>query len=308
MNLNKKTGLMFIFFTAIISGFSIFINKFGVSDINSNIFTFSKNIIVAIFLFAIILFLNEFKSLTKLKTKDWLKLAIIGFVGGSIPFLLFFRGLQLTSGATSAFIHKTMFIYVIILAMIFLKEKLNKKVLIPAALLLIGNFLILNINPLNLFNLNYGSLLIFIATLFWATENIISKHVLKELTSVQVAFGRMFFGSLFILIFLFFTNELKLISTLNLPQLSWILISSIFLFLYVFTWYSGLKYVKVSTATSILLLGSPITTLLSYIFIGITLTLNEALGILFLIIGIVSFVLLAETVKKTQPISSTANP
>lgn len=301
---NKRMGLMFVFFTALVSGFSIFINKFGVSDINSDIFTFSKNVIVAIFLFAIILFFNEFKSLINLKAKDWLKLIVIGFVGGSIPFLLFFKGLQLTSGATSSFIHKTMFIYVAVMAMFFLKEKLSKKVLIAAVLLLIGNFLILNLKPFNLFNLDYGSLLIFSATLFWAAENIISKYALRELSSMQVAFGRMFFGSFFILIFLYFSNELKLMSALTLPQLSWILISSAFLFLYVFTWYSGLKYVKVSVATSILLLGSPITTLLSYIFTGAALSLNQALGILFLIVGIILFILFAEMAKKTQPASS----
>ncbi len=300
MDQNKKIGLTFVFFTALVSGFSIFINKFGVLGINSGIFTFSKNIIAAVFLFAVILFFKEFKLLIGLRGKDWLKLAIIGFVGGSIPFLLFFRGLQLSSGAAAAFIHKTMFIYVAVMAVFFLKEKLSKKVLISAILLLTGNFLLLKINPLNLFSLDYGSLLIFTATLFWAVESIISKHTLKELTSTQVAFGRMFFGSLFILVFLFFNNELGLMLTLTWPQVSWILLTSVFLFLYVFTWYNGLKHVKVSVATSILLLGSPITTVLSYFFLGISLTLNQVFGILLLVSGIISFVLFAERVGGTQ--------
>ncbi|MBL7054604.1 EamA family transporter [Candidatus Woesearchaeota archaeon] len=308
MNQDKKTGLMFVFFTALVSGVAIFINQFGVSGINSNIFTFAKNTVVVVFLFAIIMFLGEFKALMALRKKDWMKLVLIGFVGGSVPFLLFFRGLQLSSGAASAFIHKTMFIYAAIMAMVFLKERLNKKILISAVLLLAGSFLILNMNPLSLFSLDYGSLLVFIATLFWAAENVISKHTLKELSSRQVAFGRMFFGSLFILAFLFFNNELGLISTLTLSQMSWILVSSIFLFLYVFTWYAGLKDVKVSVATSILLLGSPITTLLSYFFLGAVLTVHHVLGILFLVSGIISFVFFTERIKETQPIISTANP
>ena len=36
--MNKK-GLMFAFFTAIVSGFSIFVNKFGLTGIDPYVFT-----------------------------------------------------------------------------------------------------------------------------------------------------------------------------------------------------------------------------------------------------------------------------
>jgi len=289
--MNKKRGLLFILFTALISGVSIFINKFGVSGIDSGIFTFSKNIVVALFLFAGIVFLKEFKNLKMLSFKQWKRLVLIGFVGGSVPFLLFFKGLQMTTGAAGSFIHKTMFVYVAVLAMLFLKEKLSKKILIPAVLLLAGNALLLKF-VWNAFGI--GELLILIATLFWAVENVISKHALKELEPKLIGFGRMFFGSLFILIYLTLTNQISLILGLNLSQVYWILLTSAFLFLYVFTWYNGLKDVKVTTATSVLLLGSPITTLLSYLFLGTALSLSQAIGMLLLSVGIISMVLFVE--------------
>jgi len=55
---------------------------------------------------------------------------------------------------------------------------------------------------------------------------------------------------------------------ITLSQISWVLITAVILFGYVITWYSGLKYIPVSQATVILLLGSPITTLLSFIWTG----------------------------------------
>ncbi len=282
--MNKKNALLLIFSTAIISGISIYMNKFAVAGIDSTIFTFTKNITVALFLFSLLFFTTKFKEFTLLKKKDWLKLVLIGLIGGSIPFILFFRGLQLTSGAGASLIHKTMFVFVIVLAVIFLKEKLNKKVIVAMVLLLTGNYLLLRPS----WSFGLGDLLVLTATLLWALENTLSKYVLKELSGNIVAFGRMFFGSMFILIYLGFTNNLGKILTISSAQLSWILVTSSMLFLYVFTWYNGLKHVNVSLATAILLLGSPITTLLKFLT-GSAMSISQSFGIMFLLTGVIVF-------------------
>lgn len=298
-----KRGIIYVFLTALISGCAIFINKLGVNGIDSTVFTFMKNIIVSLFLLAIILGFKEFSNLKKLDRKSWFSLILIGFVGGSVPFVLFFRGLQLTSGPTGAFIHKTMFIVVAVLAFMFLKEKLTKKVFIPALILLIGNFMLLKLTS---FELSTGTLLISIATVFWAVENIISKHTLKTMSPTIMAFGRMFFGSLFIMVYMSFTGNLSLVFTLTPKQFSWILLSTPLLLLYVITWYTGLKSVKVTTATSILLLGSPVTTILSFVFLGTALTMAQAIGILLVLAGVIFSVLLIEKEPNAQSIVSAA--
>src|SRR3989338_8794652 len=98
--IENRKGLMLVFFTAIISGFSIFVNSFGVKGFDSSVFTFSKNAVVAILLFAIILGLGNFSELKTLKKRQRLQLAAIGLIGGSVPFLLYFKGLQMAAGAT----------------------------------------------------------------------------------------------------------------------------------------------------------------------------------------------------------------
>jgi drug/metabolite transporter (DMT)-like permease len=284
--MENKKALLFVFFTALVSGFSIFINSFGVKGFDSSVFTFSKNIIVALFLFSIILSLKQFNELKKLNKKQWLQLVSIGFIGGSIPFLLFFKGLQLTTGTTSAFIHKTIFIYITIFALLFLKEKLTKGLFLGAIMLLLGNYFMLRPD----FNFSIGHILILIATIFWAAENTLAKYVLKELSGTIVAFGRMFFGSLFILTFLVFTHKLSLILLMSIRQYLWILVTAIFLLLYVFSYYNGLKHIKVTTAACILTLGSPITTMLNWAYNGIPISLNQSLGMLLIIAGIVSVI------------------
>jgi drug/metabolite transporter (DMT)-like permease len=273
--------MKWVFLTAIISGVSIFLNKFGVAGINSSIFTLSKNLFAGIFLVSIVLILKYHEQILKFNRKDWLILMLIGLFGGSIPFILFFNGLQIIPAAQAAFIHKTLFIWVGILALLFLKEKLNKKFLIASALLIVGNFLLLNLTG---FELGLGAMMILVATLFWAVENIIAKYALKKMRGPVVACGRMLFGSLFILIYLVFTGELPLILELTATQLGWIVFTSLLLFTYVYTWYTGLEKVPVSIATNILLLGSPITTLLSIIFTGVSISLIQAAGLVFVLL------------------------
>ncbi|MFH1440107.1 MAG: DMT family transporter [Candidatus Woesearchaeota archaeon] len=295
--MNKK-GLMFVFFTALVSGFSIFLNKFGIEGIDPYVFTGMKNIVVVLFLLSMILFIGEFKTLLRLTKKQWLKLTAIGLFGGSVPFLLFFKGLSMTSAVSGAFIHKTMFIFVAVGAIIFLREKVNKYFAVGAGLLLVGNALLLNMS-LSLTSvtssiLTKGNLFILAATLLWAIENLISKHALKELSFRIVAFGRMAIGFFFILIFLAFTGRLETAISFSLPQFTWILLTSAFLFMYVSSWYYALQRLNASVAASILLLGSPITTVLSIVFLDVSVTLSQAFGMLLIILGIVMAVGIAQ--------------
>ena len=39
---------------------------------------------------------------------QWRRLALIGIIGGSLPFYLFFKGLMIVNPATGALIHKTL--------------------------------------------------------------------------------------------------------------------------------------------------------------------------------------------------------
>ncbi len=289
-----KKGLILVFSTAIISGFSIFINKYGVSVINPSVFTFLKNTVVALMLTSLILLIKDWRLLKSLTKKQWWLLCLIGLVGGSIPFLLFFKGLSLTGAAQGSFIHKTMFIYVAVLAVIFLKEKISKKFLIGALLLLLGNLIYLKALPTSF---GKGDLLVLLATFLWTIENVISKYALKDLPAKIVAWGRMFFGSIFILVFLLVSGQAGQITTLNTTQTGWIFLTALILLGYVLTWYSGLKYVPVSTATAILLLGSPITTLLS-LTIGVKISPSEFLAGILMIIGLIFIVSLKYSEEK----------
>ncbi len=279
-------GYFLVFLTALISGFSIYINKFGVGIFkNPEIYTFLRVLLVA-FILGLILVVFDFKKVKNLRKRNWLLLVLIGLVGGSVPFLLFFKGLKITSSAEGSFIHKTMFLWIAILASVFLKEKIDRKFLFGALILLFANSLLLKKFH---FLPDRGDLLILIATIFWAIENTLSKYLLStsNLDGKTVAFGRMFFGAIFIWIYLIFTGQISEIFVLNLKQINWVLITGIILLFYVLTWYSGLKFIPVSKASAILLLGSPITTILNLIS-GIKIPQREIISGVLIFVGIVT--------------------
>jgi len=219
-------------------------------------------------------------KLKKLKKADWQKLILIGMVGGSIPFLLFFKGLSMTSPVGASFIHKTLFIWVALLALPILKEKLTKVQLVAFAMLIFGNIAFLGVN---FFSWEYAHTLILIATVFWAIESIIAKIILKNIDSIVVAWGRMFFGSIILLGFLLFTGNASGLFEFSASNFGWLFLASILLTGYVITWYSALKRLPVTVVSSFLVLASPITTMLNSIFVTHTFPSQQILGVGFII-------------------------
>ncbi|MEM4257474.1 MAG: DMT family transporter [Candidatus Diapherotrites archaeon] len=282
--MKTNTGIILVLCTALVSGVSVFLNSFAVQQIDPFNLTFIRNSLVAIMLFSIIILIKEYKHLEKLNFDQWKILFAIGLIGGSIPFLLFFYALKSISSTSAGFIHKTLFIYVAFLAMIFLKEKLSLKFWFGALLVFLGNLLLFSGD----LKADFPFLLVFAATILWAIENVISKYAIKEkeISPNIVAFGRMFFGSIFMLIILSSIGAIKT-PTFEITQWLWLLATTALLFLYVLTYYNSLKYIEVSKASAIIMLAQPITALLSLLFLGKNLTLQQGIGLTLMVIGVI---------------------
>ncbi|OIO46808.1 MAG: hypothetical protein AUJ28_01805 [Parcubacteria group bacterium CG1_02_37_51] len=270
-----KNGYLLVLMTALISGFSIFLNKFGVTMTNPYLFAGLKNVVVGVFLLGFILLYDK-KVIVSLQKKQWLLLILIGLIGGAIPFLLFFKGLSITLAVKAGLLHKSIFILIAAFSYFFYRTRLPKIVIIGLLGLLAGNVIYLNVRAISF---NWGDLLVLEAVIFWAIEIIFAKKLLIELPARVVAGGRMIFGSIFIWIFLLLTNQASLVLNMTLAQFSWVGITAVLLFGYVITFYSGLKYITAVEATSIVALGAPITGLLSLLWFGQAITFSSWLGL-----------------------------
>ena len=277
-----QKGLMWLLSAAIISGISIYINKFAVSTVSPVAFTLMKNSAVALLFLALIFGVGGVKQLRLLKPKAWLQLALVGFIGGGIPFILFFKGLALTSAASASFIHKGLFVFVILFTWIFLRERPSPWLGVSGLALLAGNFFLLNMGKVIF---GFGDVLVLLAAVMWAGEFILSKKILADVPPRVLGFGRMFFGSLTILAYAFAFEGGIPAAAFGLESIKWIAITGVFLFAYVATWYNGLARESPSVAAVVLMLGSPVTTLLS-VASGSTITQLQWFGFGLMLAGV----------------------
>lgn len=264
MTKTLRTGIMLALSTAAISGVSNFVAKISVTVVkNATVFTLLKNAIVGVLIIGLVVLFVQWKELRELKRTDWYKLAAIAVVGGSVPFLLFFNGLTQTTAVHASVIHKTLFVWVAILAWLSLKEKFSYWHGVAIALLLGGTFAL---GGFDNFHFGKGEWMILGATLLWAVENVIAKKALANLSTLTVVAARMFLGAIVLLGVVIAQGKLSIVSTLNFTQWGWVILPSLLLFGYVLTWYSALKRAPASLVASLLVPATFITALLSGTF------------------------------------------
>jgi len=281
-------GLLLVLATAMISGVSTFVNLYAVHGTNSDAFVTVRNATVALVLVPMAVFAARTYG-SPLRKADWGRLVAIGVVGGGIPFLLFFHGLQLASaahgGLTASFVYRTLFLMATVLGVVVLRERFHWRIALAAGLLMAGNFLLLNWKSSVWTD---GSLYVLAATALWAVEYTISKRTLRDLPSGTVALGRMGIGALFLFGYLAATAQLGSISGFTTGQWDWVGISAALLTAFVVTWYAGLKRVDLGVATSILVLGFPVSWLLAVEVRGAAATFWEAVGAGTIVCGVVA--------------------
>lgn len=283
-----KKGIYLVIITAIISGLANFFNKFGLQALARDSFQYTtlKNTVVALILSAIVLTPWLLPKLKKLSRREWVQLALVGLIGGSIPFLLFFKGLSSTSSVSASFIHKTLFVWVAILAWPLLKEKISKLQFFALGILLLGNVIFESFKGLSW---GMAETLILMATLLWAVETVIAKKVLHQLDSTVLAWGRMFFGSIFLFGFLAMIGDTAGLLTLSLPQVGWLVLVSAFLTGYVLTWYAALKKLPATVVACFLVIASPITTFLNSAFVTHQLSSQKIIGASIILVAVMLF-------------------
>lgn len=281
------TGILLVVGTALLSGVANLVNPVAMKGVSADAFVTLRNAIVAVLLVPLALLATS-EHRTRIRRTDWVRLATIGLVGGAIPFILFFRGIQLATaqgGATSAsFLYRMLFLFAAGFAIIFLRERVSRRLLLAAVFLLVGNALLISfVSP----SWTDGAFLVLVATALWAGEYTMSKRALRDLPSATVALGRMGFGSIFLMTYIALSGQTGALLAFNGENLEWVVLSTILLLGFVITWYAGLKVVDLSMATAVLILGYPVTWAFSLVLGRESFGLPQAAGAAVVVLGVV---------------------
>ena len=278
---NITKGIYISLATAVISGVSIFVNKFAVDAVKPALyFTSVKNVAVALLIVTIVLATGEWKKIAKLSKKELGYLLLIGIIGGSLPFYLYFTGLSQTPAVNAAIIHKTLVFWVMLMAIPFLKEKVSKWQILGVLMLFAGNVFVGGFKG---FKFSQGELMLLVATVLWAVENILAKKVLATVSPNIVTAFRMGLGSIVLMSATIITVPQVLQKSLALSneQFLYMGLTVLFLLAYTTTWYRALKHAPAVVVTSVLVSSTLVTNVLSAVFVthswNVTLTVQAVL-------------------------------
>ena len=269
-NATRRTGLLLAFGTACISGVAVFLNSYGVKAFgDASTYTTAKNVVAALVLVLLIGAMSVRAPGTVLnrpsRPRQWAGLAIVGVFGGAVAFLLFFEGLARASSTDAAFLHKTLLVWVALLALPLLGERLGAIHVAAIALLVVGQIGLAG-GVTTIFG--QGQLMVLGATLIWAAEVVVAKKLLTDLSSWTVGLTRMGVGSVVLIAWTLVRGEGAALTALTGEQWMWVLLTGVILAGYVSTWFAALSRAPAVDVTAVLVVGAVITALLASVVKG----------------------------------------
>ncbi|MEK7495813.1 MAG: DMT family transporter [Patescibacteria group bacterium] len=279
MKINKT--YLILFSGMILWGmYPLFTHKFvlGIDPL----FLVSVSTLIASIPFIIQLLLKkEFGQLFLSKNlKTLLFIALFTAIGHGFLFV----GTKLTSGTNTGLLLQVEPIYSLILGVIFLGEIISSSQVGATLLMVIGAITIVYKGGVNL---NLGDILVLFSPLMFQISHAIAKKLLNKGTDIfLILAGRQLYGGLMLLFFSFIMNK-SIINLFNFNSLTSALYLGLFLSAISFCWFSSIKKIPVSVASSFLPLTAVVSLLGSVFFLKETISIQQYLGFFFIVGGMI---------------------
>ena len=299
--MTRRAGAVVAVATACVSGVAVFVNGYGVRRFpDATTYTTAKNLVAALLLGALALAATAARSvdgLTRPRGRAaWLGVAAVALVGGSVPFVLFFEGLSRATSTDAAFLHKTLVVWVAVLAVPLLRERLGAAHVVAIGLLVLGQAVLAG--DLGALRPGAGESMVLAATLLWAIEVVVAKRLLGDVSPLSLATARMGGGVVVLLAWTAARGQIGALLGLDRAAWGWALATGALLFVYVATWYTALARAQAVDVTAVLVFGAVVTAVLERAVNGVVLPDPAGLGLI--AVGTV-FVLVAARGRAPSP-------
>jgi drug/metabolite transporter (DMT)-like permease len=235
---------------------------------------------------------NEFSKLT---IKIWIGLIYIGAGASALAAILFVKGAVLMNYnfTVAALLQKFQPLFAILLAAIFLKEKVSAKFWLLALPALIGAYLVsFGVTSPFLLLTSAGSFawhgpaLAILAAVLWAGGTVMGRSLLKDLDFEFVTAMRFIFGLVFLVVYVLAFEKMQFNLMTALYWKNTFIIAMLTGFFALSIYYYGLKNTKASVAT-LMELGYPLAlTAVNWKFLGIVLNTWQILGAVLLLVSV----------------------
>lgn len=131
---------VFALLSAIFAALTSILAKIGISDVNSNLATAIRTIVVLVMAWGMVFLTNAQKGISEISKKSWLFLILSGLATGA-SWLCYYKALQIGEASKVVPVDKLSVIITIILAFVFLHEQFTLKSIIGCILIGFGTLL-----------------------------------------------------------------------------------------------------------------------------------------------------------------------
>lgn len=133
--------IIFALLSAFFAALTAILAKIGIKNIDSNLATAIRTVVILIFAWGIVIYQGTFHQIQKISQYSLIFLVLSGVTTG-LSWLFYFRALQLGNASQVAPIDKLSLALTVILAVSFLQEKLNLSSFVGVILMIVGTILI----------------------------------------------------------------------------------------------------------------------------------------------------------------------
>ncbi len=285
-------GYAFAALAAAISGISVYVNSLGVRSFSDPIlYTALKDGFLGLVLLIPLAFSSGWRAeYQRLDRKTWAWMIALALTGGSVPFALFFSGLQLTTAATGALVNHFQFVLVALFAVVFLKERIRPAMWAGFGVLLVGTLLGTDLHTLDW---NVGAWLVAASTVLFAIDFVIAKHLLRGLATLTVMTARMTIGTAMLLAYVIASGRLAPVAQLNTAQWTFVVVTGLILLLFTATTFTAIRHASVSSVLAIGTAAPVITTIIQVMATGrLALNLTDAAGLIITTVAVPAIIVI----------------
>lgn len=135
--MNQNTWFLYAVVSAVFAALTSILAKIGIAGVNSNLATAIRTVVITLFAWGIVLAQGTFREMTTLTKTTWIFLILSGFATG-LSWLFYFRALQLGEASKVVPIDKLSLVLAVIMAVVFLNEKLTIPTAVGSVLITAG--------------------------------------------------------------------------------------------------------------------------------------------------------------------------
>lgn len=119
-----SSWVVFALLSAVFAALTSILAKIGIKGVDSNLATAIRTVVITVFAWGIVLAQGTIKDLSHLNKTTWIFLLLSGLATG-LSWLFYFRSLQLGEASKVVPIDKLSLVLAVIMAVVFLHEKLS---------------------------------------------------------------------------------------------------------------------------------------------------------------------------------------